>query len=127
MTKIHNPAALGTPAAYSHGVEASSSARTLYVAGQIGLKDGKVVEGGIEAQTRAAFENVQAILQEAGMEFSNVVKTTVFLTNPDDYATFGKVRTEMLGSTKPASTLVYISGLVIPELLVEVEAIAVAE
>jgi enamine deaminase RidA (YjgF/YER057c/UK114 family) len=127
VTKIHNPTALGTPAAYSHGIEVPSSARTLYIAGQIGMKDGKVVAGGIAGQTRQAFENLEAILAAAGMKLSNIVKTTVFLTDPANYGEFGKVRTEMLGATKPASTLVYISGLVMPELLVEVEAIAVAE
>ncbi len=126
MSKIHNPDALGTPAAYSHAIEVSGG-RTVYVAGQIGTKDGKVVEGGITEQTQAAFDNIEAILKDAGMDFSNIVKTTVFLTNPDDYAAFGKVRTERLGPTKPASTLVYISGLVLPELVVEIEAVAVAE
>ena len=127
MTKIHNPASLGTPAAYSHAIEAPSSARTLYIAGQIGTKDGKVVEGGIVEQAQAVFDNLEAILKDAGMDFSNVIKTTVFMTNPEQYADFGKVRSERLGPTKPASTLVYISGLVIPELLIEIEAIAVAD
>lgn len=127
MTKTYNPAAVGTPAAYSHGIEVPSSARTLYIAGQIGTQDGKVVEGGIEAQTRAAFANLKAVLNDAGMDYANIVKTTVFLTSPDHYAEFGKVRSEMFGDVKPASTLVYISGLVLPELLVEIEAVAVAE
>lgn len=122
-----NPSELPVPAAYSNGIEVSASARTLYVAGQIAIAaDGSVPEG-IEAQTRLAFENVGLVLKAAGMDFKDIAKSTIYMTNPDDYPTFGKIRTEILGDTKPASTLVYISGLVRPEFLVEIDVIAVSD
>lgn len=125
--KIHNPPELGSPPTYSNGIEVPATARTLYIAGQVGWdKDYKAVPGGIVAQTQAAFANLRAVLKSAGMDLSNVVKTTVFLVNPDDYAAFAKTRTEILGNVKPASTLVFIKQLVKPDLLVEVEAVAVA-
>ncbi|MGE5146408.1 MAG: RidA family protein [Candidatus Eiseniibacteriota bacterium] len=128
MTKIHNPAALGSPPTYSNGIEVPSTARTLYIAGQVGWdKDYKAVPGGIVEQTRAAFANLHAVLKSAGMDYGNIVKTTVFLVNPDDFPAFGKTRSEILGAVKPASTLVFIKQLIKPELLVEVEAVAVAD
>jgi 2-iminobutanoate/2-iminopropanoate deaminase len=127
MKKIHNPSALPVPTTYSHGIETPPGARTLYIAGQVGWnKDGSAVTG-IVAQTEQAFANLKAILQSAGMSLDNVVKTTVFLVNPSDFPDFAKTRSAILGSAKPASTLVYIKQLIQPELLVEIEAIAVAE
>lgn len=123
---IANPPELPTPAAYSHAIAVSGPTRTLYVAGQIGIDAKGNVPEGIEAQTRLAFENLALALKAGGMTLSDIVKTTVFMTNPDDYKAFGTVRSQILGDTKPASTLVYIDGLVIPSLLVEIEAIAVA-
>jgi 2-iminobutanoate/2-iminopropanoate deaminase len=128
VTKIHNPAELGSPPSYSHGIEVPASARTLYVAGQVGWdKDYNVVPGGIAEQTRAALTNLRAVLNAAGMDFTNLVKTTVFMVNIDDYPDFAKVRTEFFGDVKPASTLVVIKQLLKAELLVEIEAVAVAE
>ena len=128
MKKIHNPAELGTPATYSHGIEAPSGARTLYVSGQVGWdKAGTPVGDGIAEQTKVAFENLRAVLRLADMDFSNVVKTTVFLVDPKDFAGFAQARSQILGAVKPASTLVYVKQLIKSELLVEIEAIAVAE
>lgn len=127
MTTIHNPPALGVPPSYSNGIEVGAEARTLYVAGQVGWDSNGNVPDGIVEQTRLAFANMRAVLQSAGMDFGNVVKTTIFMTNPDDYAEYAKTRSSILGEVKPASTLVFIKQLVKPELLVEIEAVAVAE
>lgn len=127
MTTIHNPPVLGVPPSYSNGIEVRAGARTLYVAGQVGWDSSGTIEDGIAAQTRKAFANMRAVLQSAGMDFGNVVKTTIFLTDPDDYAEYARVRSSILGEVKPASTLVFVKQLVKPELLVEIEAIAVAE
>nr|WP_295467802.1 RidA family protein [Mesorhizobium sp.] len=127
MSIIHNPPTLGVPPSYSHGIEVATGARTLYTAGQVGWDVNGNIENGIAAQTRLAFANLRSVLQSAGMDLKNVVKTTVYLTNLDDYPEYARVRSEILGTTKPASTLVVIKQLVKPELLVEIEAIAVAE
>ncbi len=69
---------------------------------------------------------MKAVLDEAGMDFTDVVKTTVFLVRPEDRGAFSGVRSDATGGAKNASTLVYVAGLALPELLVEVEAIAVS-
>ncbi len=60
------------------------------------------------------------------MGLEDIVKLTIFMTNPDDFAEFSKTRIGIMGDNKPASTLVFISQLVMPELLVEIEAVAIA-
>ncbi|HEV2674249.1 MAG TPA: RidA family protein [Aliidongia sp.] len=79
----------------------------------------------LEAQTRLVYANMKAVLDEADMGFADVVKTTIFLVDPKDRAAFSAVRAEATGGIKTASTLVYVAGLVLPDLLVEVEAVAV--
>jgi 2-iminobutanoate/2-iminopropanoate deaminase len=125
MITIRNPEGSPPPEAYHHGVEVSGAHRTLYIAGQIGMRPDGTIPEGIEAQARLVYANIKAVLDAAGMGFENVVKTTAFLVDPRDRAGFAAIRTEATGGRKTASTLVYVSGLVHPELLVEVEAIAV--
>ncbi len=126
MVKIYNPVQLSAPTSYSHAIEAPAGSRTLYIAGQAGWnsKEGTSPPG-IVAQTTQAFENLRAILNEAGMDFENIVKTTVFLVHPDDFSEFTRIRSSILGAHKPASTLVFIKQLIEPNLLVEIEAVAV--
>ncbi|EJT05048.1 RidA family protein [Rhizobium sp. CCGE 510] len=121
----HNPAGR-EPATYTHGIEVGGEGRTLYISGQIGIDADGNIPKDIEAQSNAVFDNLKAVLHEAGMTFEHLVKTTVFLTDRDYFRTFAAVRQAHLGSAKPASTLVIVSGLVHPDLLVEVEAIATA-
>ena len=126
MPIVRNPKHLPVPEAYHHAVEVPAGHRTLYVSGQIGTAPDGSIPDGIEAQARLVYANMKAVLDEAGMTFADVVKQTVFLTDPAHHSGFAAVRTEVFGGHKTASTLVYISGLVRPELLVEVEAVAVA-
>lgn len=125
MITIHNPRGFPAPQTYHHAVEVSGEVRTLYVAGQIGMERDGTIPAGIEAQTRLVFANLKAVLAEADMSFAEVVKTTVFLVNPQDRAAFTNVRAEVMGGLKSASTLVFVAGLARPEFLVEVEAVAV--
>jgi 2-iminobutanoate/2-iminopropanoate deaminase len=97
----------------------------LFTSGQIGLdpKSGKLVEGGVEGQSKRVFENLSALLKEAGMDFSNVVKTMVFIKDIND---FGKVNEIYAGYFKedlPARSCVEIGAL--PKgALIEIELIA---
>ncbi len=126
MITIRNPRARPAPETYHHGIEISGPTRTLYIAGQIGtLADGSIPTG-IADQADAVFANMKLVLDEAGMTFADIVKTTVFLTNPADRAGFSEVRARYFASAKPTSTLLYVAGLARPEMVVEVEAIAVA-
>jgi 2-iminobutanoate/2-iminopropanoate deaminase len=121
-----NPAAMGgEPAAYSNGILVQSPAATLYVAGQIGIDATGACSSDFEAQTRQVWRNIETILADAGMTLQNIVKTTIFLVDPSHYATFAKVRAEILNGHKPASTLVYVSALVKPEWKVEIDVVAV--
>ena len=125
MNVIHNSTGRPSPETYHHGVEVGGNVRTLYIAGQVGISaDGSIPEG-IAAQTRTVYANMKAVLDSAGMSFADVVKTTVFLINPKDRAGFAAAREQATGGLKNASSLVFVAGLALPELLVEIEAIAV--
>ena len=127
MNVIRNPIERASPETYHHGVEVSGNVRTLYIAGQVGISiDGEIPEG-IEAQTRIVFANLKAVLDSADMSFIDVVKSTVFLIDPKDRPGFAAARDRATGGLKNASTLVFVSGLALPQLRVEVEAIAVRE
>jgi 2-iminobutanoate/2-iminopropanoate deaminase len=127
MITVRNPNGRPAPETYHYGIEVSGSVRTLYVAGQIGLCADGTIPAGIAAQAEAVFANMKAVLDEAGMTFADVVKTTVFLTSPADRAAFSEIRARYFQGAKPTSTLVYVAGLARPEFVVEVEAVAVAD
>lgn len=121
-----NPASMGgEPGTYSNGLLAKSPTKTLYIAGQIGIDAKGVASSDFATQCRQTWSNIEAILAEAGMGIENIVKTTIFLVERSDYPIFVDVRKGVLKTHKPASTLLYVSGLVKPEWKVEIEAIAV--
>ena len=121
-----NPDGLPDPSGrYSHGI-VSDSGRLLYVSGQISLSASGEVEGegDIEAQARAAFENVQEVVIAAGGRMSDVVKLTIFITKREDFPIVSNVRGEFFSGAFPACSTVIVDGLVLPDLLVEIEAVA---
>jgi 2-iminobutanoate/2-iminopropanoate deaminase len=99
----------------------------VFVAGQLGLEPGakEVVEGGIGPQTERTFANLRAVLEAAGSSLDNVVKTTVFLRNLDDFAAMNEVYASHIGGTPPARSTVEV-GRLPAGALVEIEAIALA-
>ncbi len=121
-----NPPTLSPPRGYSHVVEVTGG-RTIYVSGQIAVdRDGRVVGAGdFEAQTRQVFENLKAALDAAGATLADVVKITMFVTDMSRLQTLRAVRDTYFTGAPPASSLVEVSRLVLPELMVEIEAIAV--
>jgi enamine deaminase RidA (YjgF/YER057c/UK114 family) len=103
---------------------------TVYIAGQTALDANGHVVGldDISAQTTQVFENLEIALVAAGANFSNLVKLTIYATDARYLQPIAAVRRHYLGSPDPApSTFVVISALARPELLVEIEAIAVLE
>lgn len=98
---------------------------TLYVSGQLGLKDGALVEG-LDAQVRQAVTNLATLLAEEGASLSNIVKTTVLLDDIDDYAEMNTAYTESLGDVRPARAAFAVDALPLGG-LVEIEAIAVVD
>jgi reactive intermediate/imine deaminase len=126
QVKRINPPPLSTPTGYTHVVEVSGPAKTVYISGQIAYdKDGKIVGGGdMKAQAEQVFKNLQAALDAAGAKFSDVVKMNTYITDMDQAPAVREVRARYFGDTTPASTLVQVVRLARPELLLEIEVIA---
>ena len=100
----------------------------LVCSGQVGVRTGSAgaeLVDGVEAQARQALANVAALLAGRGLAWENVVKTTVFLTDMGDYATFNEIYVEALGDHRPARSLVAVAALPLGA-LVEVEVWAYA-
>ncbi|MDH3705571.1 MAG: Rid family detoxifying hydrolase [Acidimicrobiia bacterium] len=95
----------------------------LFVSGQVGLFDGALVEGGVIAQATQALANLAGLLEGEGASMSDVVKTTVFLTDMDHYGPVNDVYVAAFGDHRPARSAVAVAGLPIGA-LVEIEAIA---
>jgi enamine deaminase RidA (YjgF/YER057c/UK114 family) len=124
-----NPKTLAKPPGYTYVVETSGPARTVYIAGQLGLDmDNKLVggPGDFRAQATQAFENLKAALAGVGAEMKDVVKINNYLTDMSHIGVFREVRDRFVNvAASPASTTVAISQLARPGALFEIEAIAV--
>ena len=110
---------------YSQGVRARAS-EFLFLSGQIGLdpQTGELVPGGIEAQTERVLRNLEAVLRAGGGSLDQVVKTTIYLTDMDEFPRVNRVYGKFFGDSLPARATVGVSSL--PKgALVEVEALAV--
>jgi len=110
----------------SHFTDAVQAGNLLFVSGVVPVDENRELVGGddVVAQARAVFANMGAILAAAGCTFADVVKVTLFLTDIDDRPLVNPVRQDVFGSSRPASTLVEVSALVIPGARIEVEAVA---
>lgn len=119
---IASPMAPKAVGPYSQAIEANN---TLYVSGQLPIdgSTGKMAEG-IEAQTRQSLDNLGHILREAGMDYSNVVKTTVLLDNIADFAAMNAVYATYFSSEMPARMCYEVAKLPMGA-LVEIDAVAV--
>ncbi len=95
----------------------------LVSSGQIGIADGALVDGGLEAQFRQAMENLAALFHSMGASLGDVTKTTVFLTDMNDYAAMNSIYTEAFGNHRPARSAVAVKGLPLGA-LIEIEASA---
>ena len=112
--------------AYSSGVEAPSG-RTIYVSGQVALDaEGNVVgEGDVKLQTEVVLEHVKTVVEVAGGGMGDIVKVTVFITDIGLYDEIHEVRRRYFEEPFPASSMVEVSALIDPRLLIEIEAVAV--
>ncbi|MBI2213604.1 MAG: RidA family protein [Acidobacteria bacterium] len=108
--------------------QAVSVGNTYYLSGQtpIDPATGKLVEGGFEASTRQVFRNLGAVLTEAGLSYSNVVKVSVFLIDFADFAAMNAIYAEYFGDHKPARSTVQVAKLPLGA-PIEIDFIAVKE
>jgi enamine deaminase RidA (YjgF/YER057c/UK114 family) len=119
---MHNPA-------FSQVVVASGT-RTIYTAGQVSINESgaSVGAGDLALQTEQAMRNVGLALAAAGATYADIVKITTYVVNykPEDRSVIGKARAPFFANRMPpASTLVGVTALALPEWLVEIEAVAV--
>jgi 2-iminobutanoate/2-iminopropanoate deaminase len=109
-------------APYSLGVKAC---HFIFISGQLGLipQSGGMIEGGIKEQTRQAMTNIKNILESADCSLKDIVKTTVFLKDIKEFASFNDVYAEFFNQDPPARSAVQVAGLP-KDGLVEIEAVA---
>jgi 2-iminobutanoate/2-iminopropanoate deaminase len=121
--RAFNP--VGTPPspAFSNGLLVGN---TLYLSGQEGLVDGKLVPGGIGPETQTALENIKKILALAGFQMSDLVTVNVYLADINDFTEMTRVYKTIVPEPRPARTTVQVAALV-NNARVEISAIAVKQ
>ena len=126
MSTFVNPSDISPPFnnVYSHGGVIAPGARVLHTAGQIGVRPDGTVPAGAEEQAEQVWQNLLAIVRDAGMAVTDIVKITAFVVGAENYPAFAAARSRHLGSHKPASTAVCVASLLRPEWLIEVELVA---
>jgi len=125
MVKRYNLEGVNNPQGrFSHVGEIGPNARLFHLAGQTGARPDGSVASDFTEQARQVYRNLTAVLAGCGMNWQNVAKVTVFLTNPDDIPAWRDVQKAAFGDVVPASTLLIVGRLARPEYRIEVEAIA---
>lgn len=125
--EIINPSMIHDPVDFTH-VVIPKGKRIAFLSGQLAWdKDFQIVGvNDLAKQTDRIYQNIQHALDEIGATRDHVVKTTVFTTRPHDYETIGASTAEFFGDTPPpAQTLIGVTGLALPEFLIEIEATVV--
>ncbi|MDP2662445.1 MAG: RidA family protein [Dehalococcoidia bacterium] len=124
--EIINPPDVVPARGWSHAIKTGN---TVYVAGQVGWDiEGKLVgKGDFEAQSRMALENLKRVLAAAGAQMTDVVQMNFYIINLEDFAKIRNPYREYFGKYYPCQTLTVISSLADPDLLIEIQAIAVID
>jgi len=124
ITSDSAPAAIGP---YSQAM--STNSKLIFCSGQLPLvpQTMEVIEGGVREQTEQILSNIEVVLQEAGLELSAIVKSTVFLTDMADFAEMNEVYTARLGEHKPARSTIQVAALPMGDKGVRLEIEVIAE
>lgn len=125
MFRFLAPKSIKPPfARYSHGVEVPAGKRLVLCSGQLGIGPDDAVPEDAGAQAQLCFANIAAILAEAGLSLSDIVRINAYVTDRIHLRPYMDVRDRIFSDPAPASTLMIVSGFARPEFKVEVEAIA---
>ena len=118
-TTIHPPFS-----AYSNGVEVPAGQKLVFCSGQLGIGRDEIVPTGAAEQAMLCFDNIEAILGEAGLGMEHVVRINAFVSGREHLRPYMDVRNKRFAPPFPASTLMVVSGFARPEFVVEVEVVA---
>jgi enamine deaminase RidA (YjgF/YER057c/UK114 family) len=124
--ELINPPELFPPPGFSH-VAIASGQRWVFLAGQTALTPEFAVvgEGDLAAQTRAAMESVGLALRAAGAGWEDVVRRTIYTVAPTEFVVIGDAIAEVTGeATHPPQTIIGVTGLALPQLMIEIEVTA---
>ena len=125
--ELLNPAGLHPAPGFSH-VAIASGAKVVHFAGQVALAPDFALVGGddLEAQTRAAMQNLKVAMDAAAVGWDDVVRRTIYTLRPTEYETITRAIDAVTGGADhPAQTIVGVTGLAVPGLLIEIECTAV--
>ena len=125
MLAFLNPPGVHTPVGtYSHTATVPGGTELLFLSGQVGVRPDGSTPTTIAEQADQVFANISALLAAHGVDATALVKLTMFVVAGQELQSVRAARSKFLGSHRPASTAVFVSALVDPALLVEVEAVA---
>jgi len=122
-----SPSTIRPPLArYSHGIAVPADHRIVITAGQLGISPDGNIPPHSEGQADICFANIAAILAEDGMTMADIVRLSVYVTAREHMDGYRRARDRHFPGTPPTTTLIMVAGLVRPEFLIEIEAIAAA-
>jgi len=121
------PTTIAKPLArYSHGVEVPGGQRLVFCSGQLGVAADGTIPEEARAQADLCFTNIAAILGEAGMTLSDIVRINAYVSDRAHMKGYMEARDAHVATPPPASTLMIVSGFTLPEFKVEIEVVAAA-
>jgi len=125
MHRKHNPITIAPAYSnYVNGTEVDSDKRWLYVSGQCGVrKDGSIPDGFAD-QCEIALDNVIEVLKSADMDVEDIVKVTFYMLDRDHLKEAREIRDRKLRNIPVSSTLILVSGMILPEFKIEIECVA---
>lgn len=128
MLKPLSPKTIRPPfARYSHGVEVAAGARLVFCSGQLGIGPDETIPEDAGAQAELCFANISAILAEARLGLSDIIRINAYVTDRAWLRPYMDVRDRLFGDPAPASTLMIVSGFAREAFKVEIEAVAAGE